>query len=758
MFHAVAGTENAREAGEGKMEEKELYQMKGTVESVVFHNEASGFTVLELNAQNGEMVTVVGVLPELSEGEEIQVMGGWTTHPSFGEQFRAEMCERIAPASSSAILRYLSSGAVKGIGPATAAKMVAAFGDNTLQVLENTPERLCEIKGFTVNRARKLSEEYKRMFGVRDVMLYLGQFGITPVEALKVWKIWGAAAVEKIKANPYLLCTEGLGIGFDRADTIALNNQCPLDDSDRIRAGILHVMRHNMGNGHTCLPEEKVVDAAARLLQVELLQAQSGLNSLKLEGSLIGEVLDGVPFLFTPRSHRAELYASGRLRMMLAYPPQCFYGVEDDIAYIENELHITYEGLQKEAVLQALSKGILILTGGPGTGKTTTLNAIIRILEWKGQKVALAAPTGRAAKRMSEVTGKEAKTIHRLLEVEWNEEDKPVFARNEKNLLDCDALILDELSMVDASLFCSLLTALPLGCRLVMVGDSDQLPSVGAGNVLHDLIDSQVLPVVQLQEVFRQSMESLIVSNAHRIVRGEMPELASRSNDFFFLPAGNAASVAATIVELCAARLPKTYGYSPFSDIQVLCPGRKGELGVVELNKQLQEAINPPERTKKEITLHNTLLREGDKVMQIKNDYDIAWSKDDATTGTGVFNGDVGILENVDRGGGSLTVRFDDRRAVYTLENAENLDLAYAVTVHKSQGNEFEAVVMPMFPGPPQLYYRNLLYTAVTRAKSLLVMVGMQGVVRQMVQNNRKTKRYSGLQFFLRRGQEEEKE
>lgn len=731
------------------MEEKELYQMKGTVESVVFHNEASGFTVLELNAENGAMVTVVGVMPLLREGEQIQVMGGWTTHPSFGEQFRAEMCERITPTSASAILKYLSSGAVKGIGPATASKMVAAFGEHTLEILENDPERLCEIKGMTPSRAKKLSEEYKSMFGIRDVMLFLGQFGVSPTEAIKVWKIWGSAAVEKIKGNPYLLCTEGLGIGFERADAIAMQQSCPLEDGDRIRAGILHVIRHNLGNGHTCLPEDKVADAAARLLGIALEQSEHGIGELLADSSLIREEIDGQPFLFIPRSHRSEVYAAGRLKMMMAFPPQTFWDIEKDIEAVEKEAGITYEGLQKQAIEQALSKGILILTGGPGTGKTTTLNAIIRLLEKNGQRVALAAPTGRAAKRMSEVTGKEAKTIHRLLEVEWNEEDKPVFARNEKNLLECDALIIDELSMVDAGLFCSVLTALPLGCRLVMVGDSDQLPSVGAGNVLHDLIDSQTLPVIQLQEVFRQSMQSAIVSNAHRIVRGERPDLTVRDNDFFFLPYQDSTEISSTIIDLCAQRLPRTYGYSPFQDIQVLCPGRKGKLGVIEMNQSLQEKINPPERMKKEISIHGALLREGDKVMQTKNDYDIAWTREDSGTGTGVFNGDIGILEEIDRAAGYLTVRFEDRLAVYNLESAENLELAYAVTVHKSQGNEFPAVVMPMYPGPPQLYYRNLLYTAVTRAKALLVLVGRQGVVYQMVENNRKMRRYSGLKYFL---------
>ena len=587
------------------------------------------------------------------------------------------------------------------------------------------------------------------MFGVRDVMLYLGQFGITPAEALRVWKLWGAAAVDKVKANPYLLCLEGLNIGFERADHIAMELNFPAEDEHRVRAGILYVVRHNMSNGHTCLPEKKVLEISAQMLGISHETATSVMAALKLEKSLIPEQMEGTDFVFTPAYHHHEVYAAGRLKMMLCFPPMPFHGIEEDIDAVEQEKGIHYETMQRQAIVQALSRGILVLTGGPGTGKTTTLNAMIRLLEWKGQKVALAAPTGRAAKRMSEVTGKEAKTIHRLLEVEWNEEDHPVFARNEKNLLECDALIVDELSMVDAALFASLLSALPLGCRLVMVGDSDQLPSVGAGNVLHDIIDSGILPVVRLQEIFRQSMQSRIISNAHRIVCGEMPELADRSNDFFFLKEANSSTIASTIVDLCAHRLPKSYGYSPMNDIQVLCPGRKGDLGVVELNKQLQQELNPPARGKREITIRGTLLREQDKVMQIKNDYDITWTKEDGSTGTGVYNGDVGILEIADRAAGAIVVKYEDREAVYTVESAENLSLAYAMTVHKSQGNEFDAVIMPMYPGPPQLYFRNLLYTAVTRAKRLLILVGYPSVVKTMVDNNKKTRRYSGLKHFL---------
>jgi exodeoxyribonuclease V alpha subunit len=685
-------------------------------------------------------------------GEVLHVVGGWVNSASYGAQFRAESVERSRPSTAASILKYLSSGAVKGIGPVFAQKIVDAFGENALGVMEEEPLRLCEIRGITKDRAKKIGAEFKKMSGIREIMVYLAGFGITPGEAVGVWKRYGAQSAERVRENPYCLCEEGMTIGFGRADRIAAQLERPQDDGCRIRAGILHVLRHNMRNGHTCLPADKLVPAAARMLGVDGELVKGFLEDLKNEQSVVAQQLGGREFIFTPRLYRSELYSAERVRMLLRFPAQPIMGIENHIAEIERELGIRYADGQKQAVREALSKGMLILTGGPGTGKTTALNAIIRILQARGEKVLLAAPTGRAAKRMSELTGQEAKTIHRLLQVEWNENDEPVFAKNEKNLLECDALVIDELSMVDAQLFESVLRALPLGCRLVLVGDCDQLPSVGPGNVLGDLIATGMLPVVQLKEIFRQSMSSLIVTNAHRIVNGEMPELAVRTGDFFFLPSQVPAEISSVIVDLCSTRLPASYGYSPLTDIQVLSPGRKGELGTLELNRRLQAAINPPDRSKKEITINGLLFREGDKVMQIKNDYDLPWTKPDGTTGEGVFNGDLGVLCKIDRPASTVTVQMDDRTVVYELESAGELEPAYAMTVHKSQGNEFPAVVMPMYPGPPQLYYRNLLYTAVTRAKSLLILVGTQRTIRAMVENNRKTKRYSGLLYFLTGG------
>ena len=729
-------------------EEQTLYEMSGSVERVIFRNEKNQYTVLELN-NSEELVTVVGCLPFVSEGEELKVIGTWTSHPSFGPQFKVQACERSRPATAAAILKYLSSGAVKGVGAATAVRIVETFGENALDIIENDPERLAQVKGVTKAKAKKISEDFKQANGIKDVMVRLGKYGITPEEAVRVWKRYGAYAEDCIRKDPFCLCDEELDIDFARADTIAASLQMPQDDTGRVRAGLIYVLRHNANNGHTCLPRESLVQVTSRMLQVEPEVTGGILRNMEDTFDVHTEIFGEREFLFLPRYYQSETYCADRLKMMLRYPPQSIVGVESSIKEIEIREGIHYALEQKQAITQALEKGFLILTGGPGTGKTTTLNGIIRILKEKGETVLLAAPTGRAAKRMSELTGEEAKTVHRMLQVQWDEADNPVFSRNEQNPLECDAVVVDELSMVDVSLFEGVLRALPLGCRLILVGDCDQLPSVGAGNVLGDLIASQLFPVVQLTEIFRQSMESLIVTNAHRIVAGEMPLLGDKTHDFFFLPLRRAETISSTNVDLCARRLPASYGYSVYQDIQVLTPGRKGELGTQELNRRLQETLNPPDKGKKELNVNGSILREGDKVMQVKNNYNLPWSRSDGTTGEGVFNGDMGILIEIDKAAGALTVAVDDKMVLYDTDHAGELELAYAATVHKSQGNEFQAVVMPMFPGPKQLEYRNLLYTAVTRAKNLLILVGEERTVQAMVANNRKTRRYSGLLHFL---------
>ncbi len=730
-------------------EKSALLELCGSVEHVVYHNDKNQYTVLELAVEGG-IVTVVGAIPFVSEGEELRIYGTWQSHPSFGDQFKAETFERARPATTAAMLKYLSSGTVKGVGKAMAQRIVDTFGEKALEVIENDPDRLAQIKGISQDKAREISGELKRAYGIRELMMFLGAYGVRPEETVLVWKQYGEASVACIQEDPYCLCGEGIDISFEIADAIAESMEKPRDDLDRVQAGILYVLRHNLNNGHTCLPLDKLAPAAAQMLGVDLETVQDGITLLCQGFHTVWENFDGRDFLFLQKQHASESYIAARMKSMLSMAPNAIAGAEEKIAAIQRERGIHYADKQKEAIQHALEQGILILTGGPGTGKTTTLNAIIHLLKEAGERVFLAAPTGRAAKRMSEVTGEEAKTIHRLLQVDWDEQDNPVFTRNERNPLECDCLVIDELSMVDSYVFESVLRALPFSCRLILVGDADQLPSVGAGNVLGDLMASGLFPTVELKEIFRQSQESLIVMSAHRIVEGKMPELRRHDSDFFFLPQEDPQKAAQLIVSLCSVRLPRSYGYSSVTDIQVLCPGRKGELGTVELNKLLREAINPPAREKKEVKVSGVLFREGDKVMQIRNDYNLPWTKEDGTAGEGVFNGDMGVITAIDKPGGAIHVRIDDKDVVYDFERASNeLEPAYAVTVHKSQGNEFPAVVIPVLDPPRQLCYRNLLYTGVTRAKQLLILVGRRGVIDAMVENNRKTKRYTGLKWFL---------
>ncbi len=734
---------------ETALEEKGLLELQGSVEHVIYHNDKNQYTVLEL-ATEGGIVTVVGAFPFVSEGEELRIYGTWSSHPSFGDQFKAETFERARPATTAAMLKYLSSGAVKGVGPVMARRIMDTFGEKALEVMENDPDRLAQIKGITLEKAREIGGELRRVYGIRELMMFLGTYGVRPEETVLVWKQFGEGAVSCIQEDPYCLCGEGMDISFDIADSIAESLEMPRDDGGRVQAGVLYVLRHNLNNGHTCLPADKLCPAAAQLLGVELEAVQDALYTLCESFQTVCENFEGRDYIFLQKQHASEAYIAARMKTMLGMPPHAIDGAEEKIRQVEAQRNIRYAEKQREAIRAALEQGILILTGGPGTGKTTTLNAIIHLLKEAGEKVFLAAPTGRAAKRMSELTGEEAKTIHRMLQVDWDERDNPVFTRNERNPLECDCVIIDELSMVDSYVFESVLRAVPFSCRLILVGDNDQLPSVGAGNVLGDLIGSGLFPTVQLKEIFRQSQESLIVLNAHQIVEGKRPELNRRDSDFFFMPQQDPAKAAQLIVSLCTQRLPRSYGYSSVADIQVLCPGRKGELGTVELNKLLREAINPPAKGKTEVKINGTVFRLGDKVMQVRNDYNLPWTRDDDTGGEGVFNGDMGVITEIDRSGGALHVRIDEKDVLYDFEHAANeLELAYAVTVHKSQGNEFPAVVLPVLRPPAQLCYRNLLYTGVTRAKQLLILVGQRGVIDAMIENDRKTRRYTGLKYFL---------
>ncbi|MEE1319829.1 MAG: ATP-dependent RecD-like DNA helicase [Ruminococcus sp.] len=732
------------------MSDEKLLQLEGAVENIVYRNEENGYTVVEIS-DSDDYITAVGIMPQVGVGDTVKLTGKYITHRNYGRQFSASICEICRPTESADILRYLSSGAIKGIGAATAQRLVAEFGEATLDVMENEPERVALLKGISKSKAEDFSLQLKTNSGVRTLMLYLGEYGISNTSSVKIYNSFGPSCVDRIKANPYILCEGDFGVSFESADFIAKKESLEPESNVRLRAGITYVLRHNERNGHTCLPKDKLLKTSADFLGVNPEKVNECMEEMLFDRSLIGDKFDETEFVFTPQLHLSETYVSSRIKMLLKFPSEKIKDIDKEIEICEKNDGITYAELQKQAITSALTEGMLVLTGGPGTGKTTTLNAIIKIMKEKGKKVLLSAPTGRAAQRMSELTGDEAKTLHRLLEVSWDKQDNPVFNKNERNQLKCDALIVDEVSMVDTFIFESVMRALPLGCRLILVGDSDQLPSVGPGNVLGDLIDSGILPVVRLNEIFRQAQQSLIVTNAHKIVNGEMPVLNKADKDFFFLQRNNKTEVTNVITDLCTNRLPKAYGFSAFENIQVLSPSKKGELGTTELNHKLQSALNPKSDEKAEVTIGSKTFRTGDKVMQIKNNYDIRWFKDNGETGEGIFNGDIGIIERIDKKVKMIKISFYDKTAMYTYENASDLDFAYAVTVHKSQGNEFDAVIIPMFSGPPQLYYRNLLYTAVTRAKKTLILVGNPQTVEYMVNNNRRTKRYSGLKEFLLR-------
>lgn len=723
-------------------------KIQGIVENVVFHNSSNYFTVIEINLQ-GEIVTAVGTLSELAPGEEVILHGTWGAHEVFGRQFRITSCERSLPDTTAKLYRYLASGAVKGIGPKTAMKIIERFGDRSFEVLESEPEKLAVINGISKQKALDISTEFNRQNAMRKIMIELENYGITPSECTSVYKYFGVNALKMIRENPYILCGNINGFSFERAEKlVALMGVSP-DENFRNAAGMVHIIRHNLYNGHTCIPRRKLYAPAGELLGISEETAGETIDYLVRSRQLIPSDVKGEEFLFLPEIYMAEISIADRMKSILKFPPSYIKTLEHDIEKIEIQNDIIYADKQKEAIITAATKGLLILTGGPGTGKTTTVKGIIDIFEKKHIDVLLCAPTGRAAKRMSELTGYEAKTIHRLLEVEWDSNDKPVFRRNAESPLSAGAVIVDEMSMVDVELFASLLDALPMGCRIILVGDSEQLPSVGPGNVLNDLVDSGILPVVCLTEIFRQAQKSLIVMNAHRIMAGNMPELGVNDSDFFFMKREDVFAASDTVLSLISKRLPQAYGFSPLDDIQVLCPSRKGDLGTVNLNRRLQEVLNPASRTKNEIrTSGGRIFREGDRVMQIKNNYDIPWNKGDEE-GEGIFNGDIGILRKINYAAGIMKIEFDDRTASYPADNLSELELAYAITVHKSQGSEYPVVIIPVVDCPPMLMYRNLLYTGVTRAKKILVLVGIEDKVYSMATNNTQNKRYSSLKDFL---------
>lgn len=731
---------------------EKLETLKGEVDSIVFKSEDTGFCVVMLNCEN-ELITVVGEMGNVEEGEDLVVTGEFTTHQKFGEQFKAHMFERSLPTTSAAIQRYLASGAISGIGPVLAKRLVAKFGDDTLDIIENHAETLTEIEGITKKKADKISQEFKTTFAARALMSYLSKFEIETAYGIKAWKRWGNTAEEMIRSNPFVMCIVGVDLPFSKADEIAAKADIPADNENRIKAGITYVLRQNSDSGHTCLPLDKLVKLSSEFLTVDDKLVQKVIDEEIEEENLYYYDKHGRRFVMLADFYRAEDYIARRLAIMRQISYDNKIDFSDVIDLEEENNGIRYEKIQREAINLALSKGFLVLTGGPGTGKTTTLNAIISLYQQQGMNVMICAPTGRAAKRLSDLTGYDAKTIHRLLEVKFSSGDTLAFVHNENNLLDCDALIIDEMSMVDSCLFEAVLRAVSVTCKLVLVGDSDQLPSVGAGNVLKDIIDSGVMPVVTLKEIFRQAQESEIVMNAHKIVNGEHIDLTRKDKDFFFFQRLNFKELQDLVVDLCKSRLPKAFGYSPIENIQVLSPTRKGPAGVVELNKRLQKELNPPAAGKSEVKTPVYIFRKGDKVMQTKNDYEILWKKiiteEKTESGAGIFNGDIGIIIGVNKILKTVTIDFEGRVAVYNQQMLDNLELAYAVTVHKSQGSEFDVVILSVFGGFDKLYYRNLLYTAVTRAKKMLIIVGSKNRVDFMIDNNRRNLRYTALKNML---------
>ena len=723
--------------------------ISGIIDKITFRNEANAYTVAVLKTKT-EQITVVGTLPFINEGDSLDLEGEYTVHATYGEQFKVSSFVQKTPENAAAILRYLSSGAIKGVGPTTATRLVEKFGADTLEIIQNHPEDMATLKGISLNKAMQIHEEYKKQYGVRDIMLMLSKYNVTPDKCVGIYRKFGANAIEMIKSNPYALCEEGIDFSFDLAEEIATDYQFDMNSELRVSAGVEYVLRKNLYNGHTCLPRKKFTSVACKLLNVPETVVEVCCDRLIDCFRLCSEEIDGQEFLSIPEYHNAEEHIAARLCSVKRFINAAVTVDELEIKNVEVRLGIEFEDLQKRAILEAFESGILVLTGGPGTGKTTTLNAIIKLFENRNLNIELAAPTGRAAKRMTELTGREAKTIHRMLEVEWGENDKPYFNRNEKNPLECDVIIVDEASMIDTLLFDNLLKALRLSCRIILVGDSDQLPSIAAGNVLGDILAADVFPSIRLRKVFRQASKSMIINNAHAIIKGEKAEFNTPDTDCFFMRRADRYKTLETVIELITDRLPTAYGVNPLTDIQILCPSRMMDTGTLNLNNVLQANLNPQARDKHQMAYKGIYFREGDKVMQIKNNYDIMFKKDNGETGSGVFNGDVGYITEIDIRGGILKVRFDDRVVTYFSEDLSQLELAYAITVHKSQGSEYDYVIIPLSDVPSRLVYRNLLYTAVTRAKKKLILVGDESIWDAMVENDRKTLRYTALQRFLK--------
>lgn len=726
--------------------------IKGYVDHFLYYNESNTYGVLELDTEDDDVICT-GRFPGLTEGETIEVSGEWVDHPTYGVQLKVLNYEIIEPTDILDMERYLASGAIKGIGPSTAKKIIKHFGEDTFRIIEEEPERLSEIKGITERKAISIATQMSERHELRNVVMFLQKYGISNSMAIKLYDEYGSQIKSIILNNPYKLAREVNGIGFKRADEIAAKTGVKLDSEFRIQCGIIHCLKEASTDGHTYLPREELIRSAYELLGVCESDIERQLDELKIERQLIEVKSEDRLNIYLSEYYQIEKNCAVKLLTLTRYSDRISASELDrEIKSIESELDIELHDLQREAVIKALSEGLFILTGGPGTGKTTTIKSIISGLERRNLRFVLAAPTGRATKRMSETTGYEASTIHRLLSIKHNPEERAdaYFEMNEDNPLDVDAVIIDEASMVDIFLFNSLLKAISPGCKLIIVGDSNQLPSVGPGQVLKDMLDSGVCPNVELKYIFRQSNESHIVTYAHMINNGEQIDFTTKYEDFFLLKRDNYEEIRQALLYLICEKLPKHFNTSPMQ-IQVLTPMKKGALGVWELNRILQECINPPSDKKVELEYGENIFRVGDKVMQTKNNYDMEWNimstyGISAQRGKGVFNGDIGIIDHINKPSRLIRITFDDgREAEYSYETLEELELAYAITIHKSQGSEYPVVIMPLLGGPRSLLYRNLLYTGVTRAKDCVVILGSENTVKEMIRCENENRRYTGL-------------
>lgn len=731
----------------------EEVKIVGEVEAVIYKNDDNGYAIFTVLV-DGKSVTCVGTVPDIGLGEELDIKGTWINHPSYGKQVQITYYEKSMPTTLTGMEKYLSSGFVKGVGKKTAEKIVELFGEDTFYIIENDPEKLTQIRGINIAKAERICKSFREQYAIRNVMIFLQKFDISPAYATSIYKKYKERTFEIVEKFPYRLADDIWGIGFKMADRIAMRGGIAKDDPERIKSAIKYVLNQGVSNGNCYLPKDEVVLETERLLEMDNIDVDNTLREMQVEGQVWQETYKEQHLVYLNFYYHAEMAVAKKLlELSKTVDTMSIKTLEKSVEIAEKETGVALASQQKIAVMESIVNGVMIITGGPGTGKTTTINTIIQLLQKDGKEVVLTAPTGRAAKRMTEATGVEAKTIHRLLGTNFVNEDtrRQVFDKNEEDPIDADAIIVDEASMIDINLMYAFLRAVSSGTNVVFVGDVDQLPSVGAGNVLSDMINSELIKVVRLNHVFRQAQESAIIRNAHCINGGQDPVANEEGSDFFFMRKSDSDDIIKTIKDLVTTRLPKFFGMENTTEFQILSPMRKGLLGVQNLNEVLQETLNPETKHKEEVVYRQITFREGDKVMQIKNNYSLVWRLLDDNgkmydEGLGVYNGDIGKISIISKNDERMIITFDDGKVVaYDFSNLEELELAYAITIHKSQGSEYPVVIMPIYAGPPMLMTRNLLYTAITRAKKLVVLVGASNNLTRMVQNNKEVERYTGL-------------